>query len=340
MRRAEIIAGIKNVLNAIQESGLRELLATPRDRSGADPNFAMALMKSFKKYSHHAVTFGQVEREMVEILRLDVLDEPEVWFQAITDPAETLRELFSRLRFAGPQLEKFLALLETDATKIAEESARATIEHVSSSATISALILEEKNHFSSPERLIKVLRSISLLYEAVAILKNSSPSTLSVVGCDSGSDKSFDFLGLASVIDGVKEILIAAWDRIVFYRERKIEARLELINKSLPIIEQISAMEDQRAIGPEQAEILRRRVTEGVTLFVEAGVVIPEISQRSSYNPRHLLAPEPKLLVAAGIPDREASPGASISPVRGGLTPEEEETLNRLLNKSKSSDAN
>lgn len=164
---------------------------------------------------------------------------------------------------------------------------------------LSVLVIEEPGRFSTAERLSQVLISIGLLYEACATIEGLSPQELSVVACDSGSDKSFDLLGVAKAIDSVKDIIVSIWDRVVFFKERKMETQIELIGKSLPIIDYIGQLEQQNKLGPEEAEILRRKVTEGASKFVRCGAIIPEIEERAaSYNPRILMAPEPKLLSA------------------------------------------
>src|SRR5262249_47586947 len=48
----------------------------------------------------------------------------------------------------------------------------------------------------------------------------------------------------------------------------------------------------------------------GVTKFVACGAMIPEIEKNAHYNPRMLMAPEPKLLTTA-LP---ASPGVATIP--------------------------
>jgi hypothetical protein len=85
---------------------------------------------------------------------------------------------------------------------------------------------------------------------------------------------------------------------VVFYREHKLSERIDLIAKSLPIIDQIGALQTENKIGPEQAEILRRKVISGVCNFISAGAIIPEFEHRSNHSPRLLMTPEQKLLTS------------------------------------------
>ena len=118
---------------------------------------------------------------------------------------------------------------------------------------------------------------------------------LAVVACDSGSDKTFDFLGAARVLECVKEIIVILWSNVVFFRENREGRRLELIEQSLPLLERLEKMKET---DPERAELLKRQVVESAIKFREAGVTIPEIEKHTVFNPRQLMRPEPKLLIS------------------------------------------
>jgi hypothetical protein len=162
------------------------------------------------------------------------------------------------INFALSYLPKIIDMIEPLTTKVFKEHAKVTGTRLNESKILTVTVFEQNNLFSSPLRLANVLESINHLYTACALMNNESPSTLSVISCDSGSDKSFDFLGLAKIIECVERIISTLWDRVIFFREHQFEERLDLINKSLPIIEHIHKLEEQKQIDPELAEILRR----------------------------------------------------------------------------------
>ena len=147
-----------------------------------------------------------------------------------------------------------------------------------------------------------------------------------LLACDSGSDKSFDFLGLAKLVEMVKEIILSLWDRVVFFREKQMGERIDLIAKSLPVIERIVEMEKLNHLAPEQAEILRRNIVSGVEKFIQAGAIIPEVESHSRYNPRQLMAPEPKLL---------AMPTTSVSQHSESHTPSNTSKVDHLSPEAK-----
>jgi len=156
-------------------------------------------------------------------------------------------------------------------------------------------------------------------------MENQPENTLSVVACDSGSDKSFDLLGAAKIITCVKELILSVWDRAVFFREKQVAQRLELMTQSLPILEKVSVLEREGHLAPEQAELVRRGVSEGLRQFLACGAVIPEMVGSSHFEPRQLMAAEPKLLtVGSGVDDANAD----------ALTDDEQAELDRLQRKA------
>ena len=191
------------------------------------------------------------------------------------------------------------ALLRQDHINYSHESSQEEIAvSTDESRQILTVILPENHReISSPERLIKALDSIQLFYNVFAKLEDVDSSELSIAAIDSGSDKSFDFLGAAQLMSSVKELIIELWDRIVFYRERKLHEKLDLVAKSLPILERINALEKEDKMGKEQCELLRRAIIDGANKFISSGAIIPEFQKNNYHNPRELMAPEAKLLV-------------------------------------------
>jgi hypothetical protein len=96
---------------------------------------------------------------------------------------------------------------------------------------------------------------------------------------------------------------------------------------SLPILERIATLQQSQALGPEQAEIMRRKILDGVGEFLATGSMIPEMSGRSRFEPRQLMAPESKLLTTGdGTPKSDSE--------EESLTPEEKSLLDELQKKA------
>jgi hypothetical protein len=166
----------------------------------------------------------------------------------------------------------------------------------------------------SLKRLMMVLESMETLYEAVCTLDAgvSSTSDLLVVACDSGSDKVFDFTGISRILEKVESILVGAWDRIVFYRERQFAERIKLVTSTLPILEELSQLEKNRSLSREDVEIIRRKITKGVSQFLETGGRIPAMEERAQFEPAKLLQASETLLLPP--PDETSSKAAEEHP--------------------------
>ena len=161
------------------------------------------------------------------------------------------------------------------------------------------ILPEEGGKYSSPQRLAAAIESVSILYEAFAELNVQSSTDLVVKSCDSGLDKVFEFQGLPDIVAKVKELLLDLWDNVIYFREKRFAERLDLTAKHLPILADISALEEKNQLQKERAELLRRKFTSGATKFFETGSSIPEMSQHSNYVPRTLLSPKETLLLPA-----------------------------------------
>lgn len=198
---------------------------------------------------------------------------------------------------------------------------------------LTVIVIEEEGQFSRPERLIEVLSGVVALYENCARIEGVTSSHLTVLACDSGSDKSFDFLGFAKVMEQVKEIFIALWDRVVFYKEKKLSSQIEVVAQGLPVLAKLTELESTEILGREEAEIIRRGILDGCGRILRAGAIIPEIHAHSSHNPRVLMAAEKMLLmppaedVNHGTARGEPQPAA---PIEEGASVESDRRIEQM----------
>ncbi len=293
MRRREILSGLNQALNAIDASGVHnqlEAILTAPDSEKINVEKLTQLLESFKQYSIEADKFNEAARLANEVLSLHRLSDPMNW-QRVLGPRRlsTIHSLFSIVNFAKTYVPKLVKLLEFDyPSSRVREGIKANEFKV-----LTVNLYEGDNVLSSPIRLANILESINHFYTACALNSGMSPSTLSVVACDSGSDKSFDFLGLASVMDCVERLIKTIFERVFFFREYQFDERLDLVAKALPIMEQIKRMEEHKEIAPEMAEILRRNIFDGTNKFIQSGATINSMEDKSEYDARTLLSPVP-----------------------------------------------
>jgi hypothetical protein len=302
VRRVDAIHGVNQVCSALKGSGLEKtinFLMGPSSSRNNPKNITM-LLKGLKYYSVEANKYSPAARQIARELGLEKIEDTEVW-SSIFLPSDENRHAFYEIRrsidLITNYLPKFAKIFETKTIMEIDEIEKAG-PLVSNNRYISVILIENDDQASTAERAKTAIESIMELYSACATMHDVNGDTLVFASCDSGSDKSFDFLGAAKIIECVKEIVLSMWDRVVFYKEKKLSQHMDLITQSLPIIEKISDMETKKSISPEQAEILRRKINSGVTKFINCGCVIPELDSHSQTNPRLLMAPERKLLSA------------------------------------------
>ena len=306
MLRKDLRRAAEKVLQALEATGfalLFEALMASRDKPDRS-----GFLPAFSEFVRLYERFGEEEKELISILDIGFLHDAKFWTTLMTTDdfrAQDIYEHFQSIRFAQEHLPKVLSLVARESDQISEAKKKGEKPKANGLSQLSITVIEERQQ-SSPERLVLALQSIDGLYRACAQVMDESEDDLCVIACDSGSDKSFDFLGVAKIVESVKQVILSFWDRVVYFREDKTERRLDLIAQSLPILDQIASMKDSGKLEPERAELIKRQVIDSVTKFANAGITIPEIDKFTVYNPRQLMKPSPKLLVAS----KEARPEA------------------------------
>lgn len=330
MTRRDLAIALQHVSAALVESEIIPVFEMIFSREGVETN---ASLEAFQKYSRLSSLYGENERKIVDIFHLADLEKTSFWNPIITGNSE----IYGRISTIKDQIELLLnyvpgllKLVEQDGITPEGKLEKSEVSHGKELLTV--ILPEENSKFSSPQRLINIIESIEFIYNVCARLEGFAENDLAVVAIDSGSDKSFDFIGAAKIIECVKDTIIALWDRIVFFRERKQSERLDLIEKSLPLVERINRLESEQELSSEQAEIFRRNIFSGIHKFSSSGAIIPELNLVSSYSPRKLMAPEAKLLVEKNT-NLSDSHQQQIDPKPGALSAEEMKQLKGFIDR-------
>lgn len=310
MLREDLLQAIDSVSLILKESKVTSALALRQRSSGTE---AVEIMRSFQILSRAESSFSPAARELVEIFRLGDIFNPDFWASValVGDGDKTriaISEVRTAVRVAISELPKFGKLLSRSADNVDQASILPIDEMgVHSRATKLTIILPEENGLSSPLRVAVALESISKMYEVVSFLRDADSSTLVLAACDSGSDKLFDFTGIDGILREVKELLIAFWDRIVFYGDKKAVSSIELVDRALPVLDEIEKKKEAGVLSPEQAEILRRKVITAATGIKDSGAILKEVNYRyQQVDVRKLAAPAQKLLSSAHLSDQGA----------------------------------
>lgn len=303
MRRQALYDSSQKIIDNLVDTGVKGFLrdVVEKFRTGNKENGLFNnKLEVFQKYMIAVHTYTDEEIYICNLLKLNELNEVS-WWDSLTDDCNPsiFFEMNQNINFCINHLPKLLNLIKQDYIQdIKSNNLKDIPEELKGKSILNVLIVENESQFSSPLRLTKTLEAINNLYSVCAKIENENENDLIVLACDSGSDKSFDFLGLAKVTEQVKDIIFSIWDKRVFHRQKHVSESLSLITEALPILEKINNMKENNSLSAEEAEILKRQVILGSTQFIEAGVTIPELNEISSHNPKQLLMPEPKLLVS------------------------------------------
>jgi hypothetical protein len=300
MRKADLVNAAEQISSALKESGVElplvEVARLGYRREPVPGELLTRLLTALREYGIRASRFTRPSRALVETLGLAPLENADTWSLLIAAERRA-QEAFAyaeRVRFAAQYLPRVAALLEQAGVPAVDAARRG--DGPGGAALLTVQVIEAPRRFSTPTRLATLLESLDLLYSACATLAGAEPNGLSVVACDSGSDKTFELMGAPAVIDALRALLLSVWDRVVFHREVAVPQRYRLAAESLPVLQQVKEQAKEGRISPEQAELLRRRIVEGTGRFLAAGATIPELRERAYANPRTLMAPAPRLL--------------------------------------------
>ena len=298
MLRKSLISAIHEENRAVEASSIFSALRS--SNAGSDKKTdPPSILRAFRAYSIEASQYSSEAKRIAKIFDLEKLENPDFWFQMIA--SEAPNERMQAIRSIGvlkSELPKILEALTQDQPEVVDalEGKRRGNEELISSVTIQ--LVEEDGRFSTVQRLVDALSACEEIYSALANLLGQQGVPLAVGSIDSGSDKSFDLFGAAALMKEFRELIVSLWGLVVFHRETKLGKQLELVAASLPILERISDLESQQKLGREQALIIRNGILDGSKKFLDSGVITEDLKNHSTYDPRKLLAPEPKLLAA------------------------------------------
>lgn len=345
MRRETLFNAVKKIVEDLKNSGILEMFERGMEElHGRPPNkearTGWVSFEVFQKYSLATSSYSDVEFKVLQIINLEELSTPLFWSKLSDGDPHIIFSKQNNIRFALNHLPQILHLMEQDYVESFKNPSTKVPQQLAGKSLLTVLLVEDQGQFSSPLRLVYILKAITSLYSVVATIEGEGEGELAVLACDSGSDKSFDFLGLAKLMEEVRIIILSIWDRRVFHRHLHVSQCMNLIAESLPIIQKIHDLKESGALGPEQAEILKRKAIEGATEYLESGALISEMDGHAIQSPRMLMRPEPKLLTGpqAQEADCELSSEENDTDSSGSsdMSPEEIAELERLVNKAKS----
>jgi hypothetical protein len=340
MRREVLQDSVNRIVQDIRESGIIEMLSqgteayqktNTGDKDSAQWVNVTVLADYFNRTSH----YSEVERKISDILQINSIAEPSSWqgqFSKV-DPSFIYPSL-NRLKQAVDILPRFVALLDRDYNIDGPTAGEATTE---SGMTLQTVILTDEGALmSSPERIIELLSALGQIYAVIAEVEQLPTGSLAVVGMDSGSEKSFDLLGLAKIMSELRETLQWAYNSVVFHRHNVTARNLQIASDTLGVVEKIAKLESSKAVTSEQAARMKHGLFNGLEKFAATGAYIPEMSQNRS-SPAVAMRPQPRLLTASPAEIvREANEPMSSEPVADAANSSLESEGGRVKHKAAS----
>ena len=280
MTRQQIIDAAEQINHAIDSAGISSLMGTTRDRMTLQD-----YLKAFKQYNILAEQFSEGALFLEKELGFSLLRDPDPWIEMSKQGGIEADNPLSNVKGIVETLASISNLLSKN---------QINKELPQGKEVLSLILFEEDNKpRSSPRRISESLESIELLYEACARMQGVAIDDLEVLACDSGSDKLFEFVGSDQVVGAVKELILSIWERVIFYRNRKLQERISLLTHSLPVLDNVTELEMNGSLSADDGEHTRNAIVDGVTKFLSSGSMIKEIRERTTFDERSLMAPEP-----------------------------------------------
>jgi hypothetical protein len=272
MQHAELIAGIKKITAALEESGLRKSLA-PGD--GQNPE---ALLDSLRRYAVAAASFTPSEVTVADLLGLGDLDSSTVWTKLLGG-GSSRTHYYDRVGFVTHHLPRFVDLLE-----------EARVEGDGAEILQVRVKPDGARGLGGP-RVVTIVNSLSVLYRSCAAVHGVAVDDLALVSVEAGNEMALAFEGISGPVAYVKELLTASFRWLAVYREQELVERIQLARDGLPAIRTIRALREAGGLNRPEAEKLENEIVGALLAFFDSGALIPEIDADLARSARDIVVP-------------------------------------------------
>jgi len=204
-----------------------------------------------------------------KIVGVEKIFESESWQSIISKPTTQKAETAGLLLKESNRFLDFMPVLKS-LLELDQSSPK-------NSEVLSLILLDSTNSSSivRAERLLSSVRDVGRIYE---IVHNTTLDNLTLIACDSGSDKEFIFGIPKSAYKFFKDFFLSSWQRFVFHKELKAEKRLDVVAKSLPLLAEVNSKRE--SLGEENTILLEKMIIETATGILESGVVLAETAEK------------------------------------------------------------
>lgn len=292
MRRKQLIDTTYKIQQAISESELLERLhirILALSKQGKKVPNVGDLLAALNKFSIATSRLSDAEKEVLKQLDLHYLNDPKNWPKLIsTDQPDLLKSIFSNLRRLRSSLGYFQKVISIGHDELRNKSEE--------DETISILLLPDENTKDTPKKIASTLESVQQLYNCFITLEHiENPAELTIIGMDSGNEKSIELTGETVALEKMKELLYGVWMQVLPSHNQYLSEQLKLILKSLPILERVEELSTLGRLEKEKAALVKRQLTTSLEDLIRSNTIVEEMYDHWEKDPRVAMQLTPRL---------------------------------------------
>jgi hypothetical protein len=309
MLRQQFVNDTTHLLIKLKETSVQDLLniVTMTIREDKTPIEVSTILSTYSQLNSLLSSMTNTQLKIVDVFGIREIFSEEFWANIIqasrkeqNKERDILHQIWSihdKLRIFVSFAPPIIALLDQRDEKLEKVSRYVNFRNAEIS-NITIVLPEESDQNSDISRVAKCIDSVERLYKVICRIENEGRTDLIFSSCDSGSDKSFDFLGISKCVSEFRQLILELWDRIVFNRHRQLDKSFDTLVNGMSVLEKLSRLRDEQKIDPETHELMKRDLISGLRSFVSAGAIIPEMNETHRENPRSIAQSEMVLLEA------------------------------------------
>ena len=289
MKRIDIVKRVREVREGITNIYLYIRRTTTIENSGKFDLLHLTNTTTAK--------FDETQHQILKAIGFSEVLENTYWEKLFTTNINEKSFLGQQKPIFGEminRLDTLIVLLDQEKLNVVEQESLIKIEGgegENNNAIISLIIPDVGEDFTELERVSQSFEGVLLIYKSIATFVNENPDSARVLRFDSGSEKQYDLLGVRKVIEGLGDLFDKLWKNIAFYKEDKTSRKIDNLLKTISIYNEIGEAEKKGHIEKEQAERIRRDLTNGISkvlnskTIIEQNDVVEKQKQLESFSP-------------------------------------------------------
>ncbi len=202
--------------------------------------------------------------------------------QGIWNNAAAFREFFTFF-----EMLRSLASLQKTCSQLLEEEKLGTPPATDGILELQLIDYEGTGIF--PNRITLLVSAVVKLYTDLARIHDISGDRLKFAYFDSGSDLVVGVQCAKVIVETMTTLLAEWWDKIKFRNYEDFDKKMEVMSKSLSVMETVQGAVDKKVIDEETANLLKARVLKEVDHLIGIGATLPLSVEPQKIDERKLL---------------------------------------------------